>query len=613
MKKIITIITILAIVFTLVTPHWWIKRGYWENKLFIQRFVSTFNNIEISYNENVDYVKKRRFIYKNIQILKNIQRIYINKKNNNLNLVLYDFTIYKKNFTKIEFLLMFKNDKRLKLFFPKFLDVKSIKVNGHQVVKQIKENSLEYYAKADQPIKVVAHVGFKPQDKKNIFENISYFGLFFSFFMYFVLFFQLFKFLCRRNGFNNIKDIIYKNRKIFCVSFFFFCLFMYSNNFAIYNTNYFFKPDIFFSADTNYIAQSILMNDIFRFHVYFFLPFYPIYEIMMLITHNFTFTLMFIFSGFYALSFIFLFKIFEVFNISEITNFLLIFIFGTSYTVITSYYTFESYVISNLYLSIFIYFLLKFMNIKNDIYNIKIIFALGFISALILGVNISNIVTVLILMASLFYVKRNLKYIVSYFIVFLTFSFIFCSLKSDIANENVFKSTISSVKLEAPVWLSKKKFSFVSESLRMPVLAQDKSFAKPLMNVIWVTFVILIITTLITLFLYPSKREDKYLFLGCITALIYNFLTVYFWCQKEGFLFAPNHFVLWFVIFAYCLKILNDSLLKNDKWIIKYFVPTLLLMFLTVEIPTNYTANKQVQNKAMQNYPLTQPIIEVNK
>lgn len=614
-KKAVAFGLLFSVVFTLLTPHWWINRDFWE-KYYVFPVVSLtqLEYEETNFDENANQgLKSLKSIESTNGIRKNSVRVEREDNFYNVSLITEYITLRKNKNIQKDIDIKFNRDLELTIKYPKISFVKSLKINNIENRQNIINNEAKVKVKGGENLHISSTVELAHSLKLKMSENINFYCLIITFILYFLLFASIFMQLFQKDFLTKISEFFKKYNFEIGIYFIFFAIFMLSNNHAIYNTDYFSMFDIFYFADSCDRVKSLLWHNLSGCHAYFFLPFYPFFDIGMLITKNLTLTLMLIYSSLSALSIVFLFKTLCLIKIPKKINLLLLLFFGFSYTIMTCYYTFDVYPITNFYLSMFVYLLVKTYNSKEV--NYKNIILMSLILALTFGVTTPNIFTLIFLIIPYFLLKRNLKGFTIFAVISLILVLWISNIQSVLSNENSLKvASILNKSQFVTSWTSaNKSYGFPKQTLRMPVLAQDKLYAKTVMNSFGVVFAYLMLVSLICLFKYSLKSEDRYLFCSLLIALAFNFATTYFWDQFEGFLFAPNHFVLWVVIFAYCLKILDETILMNKKWVNKYFVPMLLILFLLVEIPTNYTANKKVQYDAMVKYPLTSPIYEVNK
>lgn len=615
-KKALAFGLFFAVVFTIFTPHWWIKRDFWEN-YYVFPIVSdiTLEYEETNFDENANQGLESLKSIKSVSggIRDDIVRVKRDGDFHKVTLKTKTVTLRKNKNIKNDIYMKFNRDLELTIKYPKLSSVKSLKINNIENLQNIIDSEAKVKVKSGENLHICSTVGLANSLKFKMSENINSYCLIITFLLYFLLFANIYMKLIQKGFWAKFSEFFKKYSFEIGIYFIFFTIFMLSNHSAIYNTDYFLDNNLFYFEDISTRVTSILWLVLSRFHSYFFLPFYPFFDIGMFTTKNLTLTLMLIYSSLSALSVVFLFRTLCLIKIPKQMNVLLLFVFGFSYTIMTCYFTFEVYPITNFYLSMFVYLLVKTYNSKEV--NYKNIFFMSLILALTFGVTTPNIFTLIFLIIPYFLLKRNLKGLAFFAVISLILVLWLSNIQSGLAEENSLKvsSIFNKINLVVYWTASDKSYGFAQQTLRMPVLAQDKLYAKNVMNSFWVVFASLILVSFICLFKYSLKREDKYLFCSLLIALAFNFATTYFWDQFEGFLFAPNHFVLWVVIFAYCLKILDETILMNKKWVNKYFVPTLLVLFLLVEIPTNYTANKKVQYDVMEKYPLTSTIYEVNE
>lgn len=604
-KKLVAISLLLAIVFTLLTPHWWVKGKYWQNKI---NFTSLCN-LKIRFS-NSTHLDSGTYLTSNLNyILNNKDFTYFveatNEPNNN-------FIIYSiKNFVPVggkifnaNFLVNTKNN--LEFILPHNFDITSFKINNIEYIKNFDNNGILTLKNLyGQKINLSYNVNLQYK-KVSLFSNIAYFNLLLSFFIYFMFINFI---LSKKNKLNSIIFFIKKHKIGLVLFLMLFLFYMLLNNYAIYHTNY-----CYGNASTVRIS-SILSHKSVRYHIYWFLPFYPIFDLMLLLTKNITFTLMSIYSLLTCFTVLFVYKILKNINPKMYyINFILTLIFGFSYVVTTNYYIFDTYTVTAFYLSLIILLLVRELTKKN--FNKITIFTILFIIVLSFGVTVSNLITLFLLTFTIFLIKTPPKTLINYSLIILFEFFLFFVCMANITSGNIFITfDSSSNKNNVAQWVFDKRLrnGFSKQTLRMPMLAQDKKYSIILMNSFWVGFAILILLSLVLLFKSSIKREEKLFYISLLLALLYNFVANYFWDQGEGFKFSPNHFSLWFVIFAYCLKIIDEELKKHKMTVNNNFVIAILILFLLVEVPTNYITNKKIQNDEMKQYPLTTPIIEVIK
>jgi len=350
----------------------------------------------------------------------------------------------------------------------------------------------------------------------------------------------------------------------------------------------------------NVVVDKICHSWVRRYHPYFFYPFYFLFDVFIIITKNLTVSLSMVYSLINSFTILLLYKSLNyVLSKNKNLNILITLIFMFSNVMLFYGFVIEVYPITSLYLSLLVYIVLKCLKRKKVTCKNIIIFSL--LTALTFGVSIVNIITAFIIIGgSLFFISKKdcLKYLILslFFIVFFIFS-------SSLINNSQSLQAINPLnhKEDIEKWVSNSNHKeFGIQTLYKPLIP-IKFFMKPF----WIIFAVMIISSLFLLIKNAKiNKEEKVIFLLLICALAYNLVANYIWDSKEAFIFSPNHFILWFIIFAFCLKFIEI----NNK-----ILQTILILFLVIEIPTNLLVNLQLRHIALKKSPLVENNWSINK
>lgn len=579
-KKIVLSSCVLAIIFACLTPHWWVNSEYWRNKFplpIYHGFTAEFENVnklapEFKNDYGFSYCVEDENVF--IGLYKPFRHVEsTNNWNVNFNIDADANLRISQNFKPSRLIIdgVDETDKIVGNLLP----IKKGKINNVSLTGK--------YLLDDVPLK----------------NSINYVAFALSLLLYFAIFIISGKFFEK----NNFLDCVKENKIPTILFLLFFGFYFVSNHYSIYHTNYFFDYDVFVMADSNLLVQNVLHSTQTRFHSYFFIMFYPIFDILFLFTKNVTLILRLIYCLISAVTVVFTYKsIKSIISQSKILPILLTLVFGFAFSPLVMTYAFDVYPISAMYLSLLIYFTIKELNNTEE--NLKNIIIIAIICALSFGVSTINLITNLVILNSIFLKKRKSKDLLFVLLIFAVATCFFFALQKIPCSE-VFSMIFSNnFGEEFEHWFQNISLDiFFNQSLIMPLISQGNIT----MIIFWSLFVVLIALG----FVYMENNKFKSLYLSCLGALVLNFVFGAFWAPQEGFLFALNHLELWFVALAFNISIIFSAFKSKSK-LINILFAVLFGIFLLVEIPQNCVANREIQLDAMKKIPLTYPIIEEN-
>jgi len=364
--------------------------------------------------------------------------------------------------------------------------------------------------------------------------------------------------------FSNFKIKNYKKEAIIFVAFFMFYLLL--NYKTCLNVDHFFHPNNnwryygWISADEHIVIRNIVFGDSRRFHPFFFLPFYPFFEFLMFLTNNLYLTLCIMWCSFASLSVTFLYKTLNLIVPKlKIIKFLILLSFAFCLSQMLMSGIFDLYIIGGFYLSLIIYIVTKETISPDETSNFT---TLALISALIFGVTIPNIITVLLLVIPLFVYKKECKNLFKFLlltIILISFFILIKSLTDDFNSlQSIFFQNMQNY-IGSCISLNLKNnfYNFFIETLIKPIAYTPLSIKAAI--IFWALF---LITLLISLF---KNQNKKLLFLNysLICALIYNFIANFFWFPQTGFIFSQNFIIIPFVILAISINALKGKFIKR--------------------------------------------------
>lgn len=604
-KKFLMISMILALILSLLTPHLWVKSKYWKN----------YYTVSIPNSVYIDLSTKSNFMQKTIdkKFLPYLEtsdsvwnRVYISNNDKN-NLQTFTYTLkFCPNGNLHRFnnnILKPKTNAPITITLPKDLEFTTFNINKVDCIRKFIDNSYTIYPEKNKILDIDFQAKLKTDNNIGLFKNISIPAFLISFIVFGFIFYLFLK--------HNLLRRVFVEPKYLIIFLIFFVFYMLNNHYAIYNTFYTYKFDIFWGGDTPFSIESIMYSISRLKHSYFFLPFYPLFDILFFSTKNLTFSLMVVFSMISALSVACMSKLLDkILPSFKYLNLILTLIFGFSFTLTTIYYSFEVYPITCLYTILLLILLIN--EFKTKSYNYQNMFLILLLSALAYGVSSSNIFTSLIFIVGILIYKKDKKSILIISLVLFLLMSCFKTFQSFTSSKNPWKSAklVSSNHLR---WIKPDNNLYIEEVLKMPILAQDTCIGKNIVKVFWAAFIVLNVFTLVIILKNKDIKTNERMYILLLIALLFNLIAHYYWYPKEGFLFSQNHFSLWFANIAYCISFIERKLTKKGITLNNSLTIILLLIFLGIEIPNNYVAGQNYQNKVMQEYPLIYPILEVNK
>ncbi len=597
---------ILALILLFFSQHLFLDSGYWVEK----GIVPDFYNIKFLYkgapsNLKIDsYTPDAAYCYMGERIKdKNVKSIA---------LTLYDkyhtykFKLGAENIDKIEI--------RQNSMLDKAIEFKSIKINNKELLssKQVvsADEKFEYKLLSENSIyniEITCKRKILNYEHPFKIHNGIVFTLLFLFYYAFGL--RLFLNIA---SIKNITSFLKKYKVEIIILILFFSVYALYNFKAALLVNHFNRPmqswnsPYWISGDALIVIRNIFCAESKQFHPYFFLPLYPLYEFLMFISKgNLYFSLSIIWCFLGSLSGVFLYKTLNLIipKLKVIkTIILLCFIFSLSQLLMS--YIFDLYIIAGCYLSVFIYLIFK--ELKSKEYNFSNMFLIILICAFIFGVNMVNIITCLIVISSLFLVKKNKKTAILFLLaLFLLISF-FILIKAATDEGETFKSLtmdVSEMQKYVKTDFALSYDYFKKETILNPLIYNKKSVTNPAL-IFWALFVL---TTVFASYLYLSnkaKDDNKALYFSLLAAILYNFCANFFWCPKMGFLFSQNFLVLLFIIMAMSINNIN-SYLKTKKYsnCFKYSLIICLSVLLFFEITLNTKTVLRQHNNAIKYNP----------
>ncbi len=570
---------LLAILFTLIslvfTAHWFIKSDYWRGNFTLPDYFGYYIDSDSELNI-------KRF---DNNVLDNTSFYLLSDHGNRkkYHLVMMGSGLKENNWA---FSVTTREKTNYKaLFAPKTVigsipvNISLYKMNGNDIknnqILTLEPNKVYYFN---------VKAKLSPMESP-FFKYINYVSLAITILLEFFAALFLISY-----GFKNIfsKIVLYvKSNKIPVFLFLFFMAFYLILNLkTAISINYlrFFNAII---GDAPINTLCIMYDLPKRFHPYFFLPFYPAFDFLILLTNNLFLSLCLIFTTLASLSVMFLYKTLSlILPKNNLLTLLITLVFGFSFCQILSSYSMDLYVITGFWLTVLLYLVTK-ETLNHDKFNwigILLVAAFSF------GVTVPNIITILIILVPLF-IKRPksaLIFIVSLIILcagLLEFKSSTCY--GDAWKKFLYNRTNKEVKAWVDFDLKSNLEIFKEKTLYNPLINSYR-FPKYIDQAFWIFFIILLIMGTL------SKQKDKSMYYSLLGALLYNFTANFLWCPLSGLLFSPNHFAIWFVLMGYSFKFI-------DK---KSVIPVILLMLLIMtEIPINYMNNKEFQINADLNYP----------
>ena len=610
---------IFAIVFTLFSAHWFIKSEYWQNDYGVpeishlsfqitkkhdydQEIVKREETKEFTFAEtnNIDYSGKTRITKDYVQ-----QTLFFVVTDKYAN---YKFSFIPQIDSEIRFIIPRKRIGNSQIWYPTF------KINGKEYIQRLKGSKITARIQKGQEVTIEMQARYVAENKSKT-DYINYFSLFATLIFYsainYVAICRLTPFFSKRNVLVNLIAKIKENKFFLLIMFFFFAFYIAINSYAGTHINYFAKYWVVL-GDANWNLMDIMYSTTKRFHPWAFLPLYPFFDFLLVVTKNFFASIFLIHTIATTLTIGFLYKSLELINPKNITlNILITSIFGFSWSTIITNYNFDLYIFTGLYLSLIAYLITKELKAEEKS-NLRIIL-IGIFSAFTLGVTSTNIITIFILLIPFLFSKQKVKRLLIILFAFLTVATGCALLKNSTCNggatKNLFYKDTKNITTQ---WFNPKDKSnfenFKNKAIRNSIAENNK----PLANAIFYAWLSICLLGLILSFVQKNKlnKEDRRIFYTLTCALVYNFASVYFWASHAGLLFSPNHFVLWFILFGYSIKFIDASLTRHNYLLKNNVCYLIILLFVTLLACSNYHENKQLQTKILQKHPLTYNILE---
>ena len=601
---------ILALILLFFSQHLFLDSGYWVEKGNLPDLFK----ITISYNGNDDNVK----IYSLLPNAKKMKRV---KYFNNTTTKTITGSI-NNHFEKYKFIVKINNVKKINLEyntkFNNIIEFKSIKINDIEFIKRKEKTDNKISISIPQGtsfynIEVICKKSQLTSKQINIKNYLS--AIFIFIFYYFIINLICIKFYTTNTKllFQNLLNLFKKNKIALLIFIFSFLLYLAYNLKTAILVNHFNRVPYKWggvTGDEAIVIRNIVFSASRRFHPYFFLPLYPLYEFLMFISNNLYCSLSIIWCFLGSLSCVFLYKSLNlIIPRLKIIKTILLLCFTFTLSQLLMSYIFDLYIIAGCYLSIFIYLVSK--ELKNKEYDIINMLLIAIITAFIFGVNIPNLITCLIISSGIFIVKKNKKTILSFFLIILLLICSFVSIKSvtdnRISYKNIFGNKINFyLDIYFETNFKNNLTNFYQETLLKPFTYIDckiNNITNPAL-IFWALFVL---TTVFASYLYLSnkaKDDNKALYFSLLAAILYNFCANFFWCPKMGFLFSQNFLVLLFIIMAMSINNI-DSYLKTKKYsnCFKYSLIICLSVLLFFEITLNTKTVLRQHNNAIKYNP----------
>lgn len=552
--KYVILSLILATIFTFFSQHLFVNSKYWSNTYLVPEM--SFCRIELT-SKDLKENPKSSFALVRLANSPNTNFEYFKKElSEDTDRYTILLSISPKE-TINYFKLKSKISANLKFKLEEYTNTgKEITYNFIKVKNKIyKPNeTISFKVKQNEEVELYFSTKYKTQTEIKQ-ENINNFAKYALFFAYFLIFYFITKNISKEKINKFIKD----NKIPIGIFILFFIVYFYT----IYNlgthTNFFNRYWTFF-GDNIIFLQDIIYSKTKRFHSYFFVPFYPLFEFLFFCTKNYMLSIFTIIITLTSASIAFLYKILnEIKKEQKYINILLTLIFGTSTCIWFFCFSYDMYILTNFYLSFIIYLIIKEANSNNS--NTKRILLISLLSALSFGVTITNIITILILITALFIIKKDKKIIITYFISLLAFISIFQLIQMGVEFDSIRNLFYTKTGEEFNQWINlnffKNIINFINSTLVMPTSFNSTGY------LIILFYISLYITGIKNSISKNILREDKITFYTITTALCFNLICTFFWCSQSGFLFTLNHYILWFIILKYSLFFTQTN--KKEK------------------------------------------------
>ncbi len=605
---------VLSIVCTMLSFHYFVKTDFWQSNFSLPMHI----RLQISHNGS-DINNSLQFKTNQADIA--LAHYQVNKE--------YKFDKFIKItappiYQTYNFQLVSGEKNTVKIvttnFFNGDIDVKSFKINGKELSSDVNFKNSDYIINTEPESVLDISVTCKPADtvKAAPSQQISVPALLVTFLFYFGIFLFVITKILRtgvKQTATNIFKLITKNKIPLILLSAFFIFYLCENLYTIIHLN---QCNWIGNGDSPYTINYILGNTTKRFHPYFFLPFYPLFDTLILITRHIFLSIGLIYALLSSLSVLFLYKALDIIMPQRrMLSVILSCIYGFSWAQMHLSQAFDLYIITGFYLCLILYLVVK--ELSQEKYDYKNLALIVLVSALTLGVTIPNIVTALILVLPVFIIKKNPKVILTCILSFILLVSAFTQFKSltcdGMAWQHLFhKGTKGDVK----TWVRASWGNFRNETLRQPLISQErhKKIYKNTVKCFAIPFFIILLLSLVVL-ITKSKNISplqKRIFYSSFAALIYNFVSNYFWCPTQGLLFSLNHFALWFILLGSSINILQQYLkTQKQKDVFLCIICSWLIIFMAMELILNHNVNHKRHKYLLEISPITYNVLEMRK
>ncbi len=258
-KKIIILSSILAVLFTFLTPHWWLNSDYWINTYLLQNSGALYVTFDNPGNVTKKINLSRQV--KNIQFTSETQRdVFINLIDNKYLKFYILFNVYPDNYIS-NIQIKTNADGNLKLNFGKYTACNIAKKIKYSKLNINNEDYLPYIIN-NRTIELKAHKGsvFNIQLEArqfagghiNKFKYINPMAVLFSI----IIYFALLTYILANFSAQKLIRFIKSNKIPLTISLFFFIFYLAINIHAILNINLL-KRDWILFGDSNYHMKEI--------------------------------------------------------------------------------------------------------------------------------------------------------------------------------------------------------------------------------------------------------------------------------------------------------------------------------------------------------------------
>jgi hypothetical protein len=361
-------------------------------------------------------------------------------------------------------------------------------------------------------------------------------------------------------------------------------------------------------GDANVQLTNILYSTTKRFHPFAFLPFYPLFDFIFFTTKDFLLSVFIIYTLVISATVGILYKILEIINNNNLKlNILLTLIFGFSWSCIIFNYSYDVYVFSSFYLAIIFYLILK--EYKNSEISVKNSVLIGIFASFSFGVNLQNICTIMILLLPFLHTKKR-KSILIILSTFLAVSALCIFLKTAVCNQSVINYFLGNKFLGEYHYhmnfdIQKNLKFFYNSTVLSPIVSDFILF-----NTIFSSFLFCNLIGFFAAFSSKIKKTDKKIYFSIILTLLFNYVSVFFWCSTAGLLFSLNYLVLLFILTGYSVYFIN-LYTSNFKITNNKFLLVAVLLFVIFLAHYNYNYNRDFQNMILETHPLKTKLLEI--